>query len=1165
MPLLRFKYIDGRDFHVDDEEYENSDEATSVSRENYIIRFFGRTPLIDEHYPDKSVCITVTGFNPFFFIKIPKTWSKNNVKGFFNSLTEKNKDLLRHHVINKYDFSQFTDSDASFMQLVFRTAKAMRTCVYMLGKPYYYAGKRYNLSLYESNIDPILKLMHIKEITGCSWIKIDDSNIEFTKKIVSNCDLEGSVDWNDIFSSVEDNENGTYCRLRVLSYDIETMSTDPNGGFPQATREGDAVIQVGMAFNYFQKTDCYKKYLISFKDCDELEDDTRVINCQTEKDLLSSFVKIVNVEDPDIITGYNIFGFDNKYMHDRAKQLSEIFFRKFSVWGRLKTPCKFVTKNLSSSALGDNTLYYFESEGRVQIDLYKVIQRDHNLEMYKLDYVSSFFNQNLITNLNVAEKTFETPNISGLEKDGFFKIKMIENLSGVEDFYIEDKYRVVNIVGKTITYSGPAIKVDLNSYTLKWCMAKDDLSAKTMFEYWPIDSEHRKIIGKYCIKDCVLVNFLMEKLDILSTNMAMSYVCWVPFYYIFTRGQGIKAFSLVAQQCRKDNHIIPAIKKNDFIDNLCVANGEFLNIQTDKCTFDDCKANLEKVVYIKEFETGERACSICNRLQYYSDYAGAKVYEPEPGIYWEPITVLDYASLYPRSIISRNMSWETQVLDNRYDNLPGYKYYEVSYTDSREKSIKCKFAQKSDGSLGIVPKILFNLLNERDATKKRMKKETDPFKKKILDGHQLALKITANSLYGQLGAITSPIYRKDIAACTTAVGQEMLGVAQDFMENTFTGELLLALKESEKFPLLNTEDIEFIKMVFDNYSFNPKIIYGDTDSVFVNFQLRDDKNNKLENRTGREICIKLGILAGKLVKNFLDYPHDLEYEKTFHPWLVLCKKKYAGAKYEENPDKFSMNYMGIVLKRRDNAKIVKKVCGGILNILFKERDYKKVEQYTKDMLLDIVNGKFDITYFITTKKLGSTYKGAKLTTDKKGKEGENGSWDWDDVQCGQAHVKLCQRMKRRDIGSAPQTNDRISYVQIYDKNDLDAKHKLQGEKIEEASYVLEHRLQIDYLYYIENQIENPSCQFLELIIEDPEKTIFKPIKDEISSERLNFHKIIIEKNRCEQIKLNGGIFKCKKKNSKNQREVSPKTQKLIGKLKAPHKSVLVDNKFDITF
>ena len=61
-------------------------------------------------------------------------------------------------------------------------------------------------------------------------------------------------------------------------------------------------------------------------------------------------------------------------------------------------------------------------------------------------------------------------------------------------------------------------------------------------------------------------------------------------------------------------------------------------------------------------------------------------------------------------------------------------------------------------------------------------------------------------------------------------------------------------------------------------------------------------------------------------------PQDLEYEKTFWPFCILSKKRYVGNKYEFDPDHYYQNSMGIVLKRRDNANIVKKVVGGMVDI-----------------------------------------------------------------------------------------------------------------------------------------------------------------------------------------------------------------------------------------
>jgi len=1373
--MISFQIIDYRDYHIEEvEDSEGSDSSTN-SPLKYVIRLFGRTALNDPVYPDRSVCCSVLNMTPFFFIKMPYGWSDIKAKNLYTHLKERSKgELIDYKIITKQDFDKFHANDkCKFIQLIFRTAKAMKSMVYYLRPSEernlpYILGKRQKFDLYESNIDPIIKFMHIKGLQGCAWAKVSEDKVEHSENSI--CDLDFECDWRDVFVDKENSQ--TYSRLRILSYDIEVFSSDPNGGFPQAWRDGDTIIQIGLTYNYYLNSNCYRKQIISLNTCNPIEG-AEVICVRTERELLQKFVSLIQEEDPDIICGYNIFGFDNKYLYDRAKKISTSFESVFSQWSRLRDHhCAFDEKGkkLSSSALGDNIMFYYESHGRIQIDLLKVVQRDFNLENYKLDFVSSYFNQNSIQNLNGY--TFESPNLSGLEVGAFFHVKTIDKTSGVEDLEHE-KYKVTSLEGKCVRYEGGLIDYDTTLYNLKWTMAKDDLPPRKIFEYFLLDEEHRTIVAKYCLKDCILVNFLMEKLDVVSNNIAMSNVCWVPLYYIFTRGQGIKSFSLVAQQCRLDGFLIPALKKDDFTSQKFRGSDEEYDlIEAPFCTNSNCSYHepRETKYTVKEFkETKERVCPHCNVIQYYTDYEGARVYEPEPGVYWEPVTVLDYASLYPRSIISRNMSWETQVFDAKYDNLADYKYYDVSYKDSRGNTINCRFAQNKDRTLGIIPKILLNLLEERDATKKKMKGEKDSFKKKILDGHQLALKITANSLYGQLGAITSPVYRKDIAACTTSVGQQMLGIAQTFVEDKFVPILdsIDTIEDlRERLPHLKSvdEEWELVRNIKENYTMKPKVIYGDsvtadtplllrkngliyiktidsissdwspydefksddltlrnkeqsttdfevwtngkwskivrvirhatdkkiyrinthqgvvdvtedhslidedmnllkpyncicnktrllqsypgdfdnnhsanlkevldafecgvsfngevpdfilnssreirlhyitgfyltnlnnnkkiefscrgkvgsaqvyylfkslgyscsiksqgdiytitchedepikdyniikkielqeqkypyvydleteegifqagvgeiivknTDSVFVNLQMRNKADEVETDREARVRCMKIGMLAGDLIKAELDYPHDLEYDKTFHPWLVVCKKKYAGPKYEEDPDKFSMTYMGIVLKRRDNAKIVKKVCGGILNILLKEKDYIKVKKYTSDMLQQVIDSKFDISYFITTKTLRGSYKGKKLKGDKTGQAGEAGTWNWDDVECSVAHVRLCQRLKARDPGSAPQVNDRVSFVQVCIPETK--KKTLQGDKIEEASYVLEKKLEIDYGYYISNQVMVPACQFLDLIMKNSADKLFKPVLDELEFRRNNRTRIL---------------------------------------------------------
>jgi DNA polymerase elongation subunit (family B) len=519
----------------------------------------------------------------------------------------------------------------------------------------------------------------------------------------------------------------------------------------------------------------------------------------------------------------------------------------------------------------------------------------------------------------------------------------------------------------------------------------------------------------------------MAKLEIITNNISMATVCHVPLHYIFFRGQGIKSLSLVAKYCREKGFLIPVLKK----------------LESD------------------EENTG---------------YEGATVMDPIIGFHKKAVTVLDYSSLYPSSIIMNNLSHEMFVRDAEYDNLPNYTYNDVYYTDSNGEQVHCRFAKK-DNEFGIIPSILLGLLTKRKETKKEMGKETDPFKKNILDGKQNALKITANSIYGQLGASTSPIYFKHGAACTTAIGRNMLYLAKEFVEDKLPdilSELYLTIKANnndmieaifvkhlkERNKEFETFLISFLVDIFDKYTIKPKILYGDTDSIFINFDMKDKITNEDIYKIDTLMYnIELGKIASKLLKTLLPYPQNMEYEKTFYPFALMAKKKYIGNKYEDDIHSFKQTSMGVVLKRRDNANIVKKIIGGMVNIMMNEIDIDKAVRFIKKCVNDLIKGKYEIHDFITSKTLKADYVDRTRL----------------------AHVVLADRMAKRDPGNAPQLNDRIPFVAIEVKDKKGVK-LLQGNRIEHPDYIIENNLKIDYLFYLTNQIINPATQFLELIM-----------------------------------------------------------------------------------
>jgi DNA polymerase elongation subunit (family B) len=338
-----------------------------------------------------------------------------------------------------------------------------------------------------------------------------------------------------------------------------------------------------------------------------------------------------------------------------------------------------------------------------------------------------------------------------------------------------------------------------------------------------------------------------------------------------------------------------------------------------------------------------------------------------------------------------------------------------------------------------MPAILEELLAARKSTRKLIPLQTDEFMKNILDKRQLSIKVTANSLYGQLGASTSAFYEPDVASATTATGRKLLFYGRDIIEQCYHN-LEITLSDGRKVIT------------------NAECVYGDTDSVFFKFNLKDaETGKKIINKEALIYTIELAKQAGELASKFLKKPHDLEYEKTFWPWALLSKKRYVGMLYEDDPDKGKMKFMGIVLKRRDNAPIVKDIYGGVVEILMKEKSIKKSIEFVDKSLENLINGEVIMEKLLVTKSLRGYYKNPKQI----------------------AHKVLAERIGLRDSGNKPGSGDRINYAYIKNPD----KKALQGEKIETPGFIKENNLILDYSHYISNQIMKPLLQLYALELE----------------------------------------------------------------------------------
>jgi DNA polymerase delta subunit 1 len=318
----------------------------------YTIDIFGRTE------DGRSVHVE-TDFQPYFFVKLPLGKAAPHLE----TLVE------RPTLIKRKDLWGFQNSaEHTFAKLTFRTTSDMKRAEWMCRNQKY--------QIYEANLDPILRLMHRTGIQSTGWLEAKGTPVSS-----STCKVDIRVaDWRTLKPVDRDD----IAPLRIASLDIECYSD--SGAFPTAMNSTDTCFQVAVTTRTYGRPGLERKVLcVKETECADSE------SFPTERKMLERFAEYIRDElDPDIVTGWNIFGFDLEYLYTRTV-LAGCADTSY-VWGRMKdTPVELVTKVLASSALGSNTLKMVPMKGRYVFDMFQDIKREHKLESYSLNAVSAHF------------------------------------------------------------------------------------------------------------------------------------------------------------------------------------------------------------------------------------------------------------------------------------------------------------------------------------------------------------------------------------------------------------------------------------------------------------------------------------------------------------------------------------------------------------------------------------------------------------------------------------------------------------------------------------------------------------------------------------------------------------------------------------------------------
>lgn len=355
------------------------------------------------------------------------------------------------------------------------------------------------------------------------------------------------------------------------------------------------------------------------------------------------------------------------------------------------------------------------------------------------------------------------------------------------------------------------------------------------------------------------------------------------------------------------------------------------------------------------------------------------IMEPESRFYSDPLIVLDFQSLYPSMIIAYNYCFSTCL--GRVEHLGKSSHFEFGCTELRVnrdhlQELKDNISVSPNGVAftsktlrpGILPRMLEEILEARLAVKQSMKHhKNDHTLQRVLHARQLGLKLIANVTYGYTSANFS-----GRMPCIE-IGDSIVSKGRETLERA-------------------------ISLVHGNGDWGARVVYGDTDSLFV-----------LVPGRSRQEAFRIGAEIAAAVTQDNPTPVKLKLEKVYQPSILQTKKRYVGYMYESADQKQPVyEAKGIETVRRDGCPAVVKMLEKSLRILFETSDVSSVKNYVTHQFTKILSGRANVQDLIFAKE----YRGKK---------------NYRPGACVPA-LELTKRWLRQDCRAEPRIGERVPYV-----------------------------------------------------------------------------------------------------------------------------------------
>ena len=977
--------------------------------ETFTIDIFGRTA------DGKSVHVE-TPFQPYFFVKTSLSKSPPHFESLIETPT----------MIRRKDLWGFQNQkEHTFAKLTFANLEKLKRAEWSCRNQKY--------SIYEANLDPVLRLMHRTGIQSTGWLVARG-----TKCTSSTCDLDVYVsDWRSLKPVDRDDP----APFRVASLDIECYSQ--SGSFPSAFEKSDVCFQVAITTKVGGQPFERKILCVKQTNCPDSE------SFESERAMLERFAEYMSELDPDIITGWNIFGFDLEYLYTRAVmcQCSNDSF----IWGRLRdTPVELVTKNLTSSALGSNTLKLVPMIGRYVFDMFQDVKREHKLESYSLNNVSKHFLGDTKLDMPVTEifSRFAKgdPDLLGevaeyCLKDTDLPHRISERLCLIQNLlemakatwvplsYLSERGQQIKVFSQVcrkareLGFMVPTIKLDPKAPSDDQYQGATVLDAQTGAYYTPITALDFASLYPSIMRahNLCYSTYVDPRMPQYRNIPGVTYETFGPH----TFAQGVPSLLPVIlnelaafrKKAKKDMAAAEGTPLE------AVYNGRQLAYKISMNSvygFTGASKGMLPLLAIASTVTFRGRQMIEETKNYVEEhFPGAKVRYGDSVTGDTPVFIR----------IGNNFSRpEIQTLGKVWVPYPGF------LKDGTDKEMCDINGVYSWTHLGWKP--IKRVIRHRCC--KKIYRVTSPYGQvDVTEDHSL------------LDEGLNPLKPSQIHSFTKLLHTGFVGKCQGETHVT-----LLRESWDDYVYDLETEAGTF-------QAGHGHLIVKNTDSVMVEFDVQGRKGQE-----AIDYSWQLGERAAEECTKLFRAPNDLELEKVYCPYFLYSKKRYAAKMYEKKGEAVvfkKIDVKGLQVVRRDTCIYVRKALKQLLNIVLESNDPRCAIDYARQIARELLAGRVDSGELVMSKQLGNEYK------------------------TRQPHVEVRNKIRSRAPGSEPRNGDRVQFL-------ITKGSGLLCDKAEDPAYVTVKKVPIDYYYYFDHQLQKPVCDLLEPLVGTKAfETIFKSV------------------------------------------------------------------------